>query len=260
MHFRIIDAHAHCGIQDLYPPQSLEDYLDHVRGSEIRGAVFIPPVFEIYDRYDPYFEDNAQWVRRRQSANSYLLSLGGTRFEVFPFFFIWNDFAVEEISEQHKGIKWHRHPDEPVYHYDDPRCSSAIREIRRRNLPVCLEEEFGHTLRFIRDLAPGMSIIIPHCGLLNGGYEGFVRAGIWELPNIHTDTSLVPSSLVGDYVQRYGHSRIMFGSDFPFGDPVSEMRKIQRMGFPEDVKQAILGQNVIRLLGESPGEGGPDPS
>ncbi len=254
MQSRVIDAHAHCGIQDTYPPQSLEDYLDHVRGSEIAGAVLIPPVFEIYDRYDPFFEDNAQWIQRRQRANSYLLGLGRRGFEVFPFFFIWNDFAVEQLSPEHKGIKWHRHADEPVYHYHDPRCAAAIQEIRRRNLPVCLEEEWNNTLTFIRDLAQGIRIIIPHCGLLNGGYEGFVREGIWAMPNIYTDTSLVPASIVSDYVKRYGYSRIMFGSDFPFGDPVSEMRKIQRMGFPEDVSRAVLGENVIRLVTEFQGE------
>jgi len=83
--------------------------------------------------------------------------------------------------------------------------------------------------------------------------RGICAGGIWVLPNIHTDTSLVPASIVSDYVKRYGHSRIMFGSTFLSGDPVSEMRKVQRMGFPEDVSRAVLGENVIRLMTESQG-------
>jgi hypothetical protein len=251
MEHTIIDAHAHCGIQDTYPPQALEDYMAHAHGSGITAAVMFAPVMEIYDRYDFHFEDSPQWKSRRQRANLYLTELAHPRFEVFPFFFVWNDFAVEELSPEHKGIKWHRHGDEPVYHYEDPRCSAAIEEIRRRNMPVTLEEEFHFTMRFIHELAPGIRVIIPHCGLLNGGYEEFVRHKVWELPNIHTDTSLVPSSIVEDYIRRYGSERIMFGSDFPFGNPRSEARKIQALRQSEKEKEALLSGNVVRLLSDS---------
>ncbi|MDM8540286.1 hypothetical protein QUF90_04295 [Desulfococcaceae bacterium HSG9] len=88
----IIDAHAHCGIQDLSPPQDLEDYLSYIEGSAIRGVVVFAPVMEIYDRYDADFADTTEWRRRRKSANQYLLTLSKPDFEVIPYFFIWNDF------------------------------------------------------------------------------------------------------------------------------------------------------------------------
>ena len=103
---------------------------------------------------------------------------------VYPYFFIWNDFAVEQLSAAHCGIKWHRHADEPVYRYDDPRCRSALAEIRRRGLPVVLEEEFGQTVRFIRELAHGITVIIPHLGMLNGGFRSIAEAGLSEQENI----------------------------------------------------------------------------
>ena len=115
--------------------------------------------------------------------------------------------------------------DEPHYDYQDPKCKAALDEIRRRNMPICLEEEWHHTLYFINELAPDLKIIIPHCGLLNGGFERFCRAGIWERPNIFTDTALAPSPVIAEYVRDYGHARIMFGSDFPFGDPVPNTKK-----------------------------------
>lgn len=251
MQHKIIDAHAHCGIQDTFPSQALEDYMDYAHGSGISGAVMFPPVLEIYNRYDPEFEDSPEWKERRRSANTYLAELDHPHFEVFPFFFIWNDFAIEQLSPRHKGIKWHRHGDEPHYHYDDPKCGAAIEEVRRRNMPVTLEEEFHYTLRFIHDLAVGVRVIIPHCGLLNGGYEPFCHHHVWELANVHTDTSLVPSSVVEDYVRRYGSERIMFGSDFPFGNPGSEARKIQLLRISDDEKEAILLTNVTRLLADS---------
>lgn len=248
MRYAAIDAHAHCGLGDAYPAQAFEDYYESVKGSDILGVVLFPPVSEIYDRYDPAFEDTREWQEHRQRANRYLLTLEGWGLAVFPFFFIWNDFAVEQLMPGHRGIKWHRHAHEPRYHYEDPRCGAAIAEIQRRNLPVVLEEEWALTLNFINMLAPGLRVIIPHCGLLNGGFEKFCAGGIWERPNIYTDTSLVPKHMIMDYVKHYGCARIMFGSDFPFGDPVAECRKILSLELSASEKEALLMANVQALL------------
>ncbi len=40
----------------------------------------------------------------------------------------------------------------------------AIDEIKRRNMPVVLEEEFENTFIFINELAVGVKVIIPHLG------------------------------------------------------------------------------------------------
>lgn len=248
---RIIDAHAHCGIQDRFPPQSLQDYLQHARGSSIGGAVLFAPVMEIYDRYDPEFEDTDAWKRRRRAANHYVTAIGSPQFEVFPYFFIWNDFAVEEIEPAHRGIKWHRHSDEPRYRYEDPRCKRAIEVIRRKSMPVVLEEELHFTLQFVHDLAVGVRIIIPHCGLLNGGYEALRSERIWEQPNVYADTALAPRSVIRDYIERYGTGKLFFGSDFPFGDPCSELRKVQELGLSNPEIEAVTGGNLRHLLSDS---------
>lgn len=244
----IIDAHAHGGIQDRNPPQSFRDYAERARGGGIGSVVMFPPVMEIYDRHDPGFEDNFRWQERRRRANRYLLTAGDEDFPVIPYFFIWNDFAVDQLSNDHQGIKWHRHPGEPVYHYDAPECANAIEVIRERNLPVVLEEELKNTLRFIREIAPGVRVIIPHLGLLNGGYDALKRHGIWEMENIYADTALASASDIADYLNRYGHERLLFGSDFPFGDPEEELEKVLQMNLPEDVQEGLVGGNLRRML------------
>ncbi len=118
-------------------------------------------------------------------------------------------------------------------------------------MPVCLEEEFENTLFFINELAAGIKVIIPHCGLLNGGYELFKRYKIWEEPNIYADTALAPSDVIKDYLQNYGHERIMFGSDFPFGDPAAELDKIVRLKLPLDQFERVVGLNIAELLEKS---------
>jgi hypothetical protein len=229
----IIDAHAHCGIQDKFPPQSYDDYFSVIRGSGIQEAVMFPPVMEIYDRYDPNFADSAQWKNRRKAANEYLLHIGTTDLPVIPYFFIWNDFAVDQLTSQHKGIKWHRHSDEPVYHYDSPRCRRAVDEIRSRNMPVVLEEEFDNTIRFIEQIAKDVTVIIPHRS------------------NVYADTALASVSEITDYIDEYGIDRIIFGSDFPFGDPKRELQKIMHLQISQEQKEIICGLNIQRLLEES---------
>ncbi len=251
MSLTIIDAHAHCGIQDLSMQQSFEDYLSQIRGTNIETVVMFSPVLEIYDRYDPNFEDDADWHRRRKNSNAYLLTIGNSELKVIPYFFIWNDFDIDQLKPQHKGIKWHRHPCEPVYHYDDPNCKKAIEKIKRRNMPVMFEEEFENTIRFINELAVGVKVIIPHLGLLSGGYQAFKKHGVWENANVYTDTALALASKIKDYINHFGCDRIMFGSDFPFGDPREELLKILNLSIPQEKKEMIMGINLKRLLANS---------
>jgi hypothetical protein len=245
----VIDAHAHCGGIDRSVPQSFEDYEQQVAGTDIGGAAMFSPVLEIYDRYDFHFTDTPAWRLRRQESNAYLLSLKSADLTVFPYFFIWNDFAVEQLTAAHCGIKWHRHPGEPVYCYDDPKCRAALDQIRRRNLPVVLEEEFDNTLRFVKELADGVTVIIPHLGLLNGGFRAIAEASLWERENVWADTALASQGEIREYLRRYGHRRLLFGSDFPFGSPSAELRKVRSPGLDPEVEAAVLGGNFIRLQG-----------
>jgi hypothetical protein len=248
---QIIDSHAHIGIQDDSFDQSFESYLAYIRDTAITTVAAFPPVAEIYDRYDFHFQDNDKWVNRRTKANQYLLNIGNNELKIIPYFFIWNDFAVNQISYQHKGIKWHRHASEPVYHYDSNKCKQAIEVITKKNMPVVLEEELSNTIKFINDFAPKVRVIIPHLGGLNGGYNGIVNSGLWENPNVYADTALASAHEIQHYIETYGHERIMFGSDFPFGDPAHELTKVLNLNLEKEAKKAILSENLIQLLSNS---------
>ena len=245
----VIDAHAHCGVIDRSFAQSFEDYEQQVAGTDIGGVALFSPVLEIYDRYDFHFTDTPVWRQRRQVSNASLVALKSAGLTIFPYFFIWNDFAVEQLTAAHRGIKWHRHAGEPVYCYDDPKCRTALDEIRRRNLPVVLEEELGNTLHFVRELADGIMVIIPHLGLLNGGFRSISDAGLWEREKVWADTALASRDEIHEYLRRYGHRRLLFGSDFPFGSPSAELRKVRSLGLDPDVEAAVLGGNFSRLQG-----------
>ncbi|HMK35327.1 MAG TPA: amidohydrolase family protein, partial [Desulfomonilaceae bacterium] len=151
------------------------------------------------------------------------------------------------VPEGFRGIKWHRHADEPVYAYGSAQCERIIDEICGRRLPVVLEEEFHNTLNFIKSIAERTVVIIPHMGGLNGGYTRLKHAGVFESQCVWVDTALAHPREIEDFSTRYGVSRILFGSDYPFGIPLSEKRKIEA-GFSGDDLNAVIGGNLQRLL------------
>ncbi len=118
-------------------------------------------------------------------------------------------------------------------------------------MPVVLEEEFENSIYFINELAVGVKVIIPHLGLLNGGYHAFVEHGVWDKPNVFADTALASSYEIKDYIDNFGYDRILLGSDFPFGDPEQELSKVLSLSIPQEKKEMILRNNLKHLLKNS---------
>ncbi len=244
--FRVIDAHVHCGKR--LANLNFENIYALLAQAGIDAACMFAPVEEIYDRYDPDFTDTRTWQENRQAANSYVLSLFESGKPVFPYYFVWNDFKVSELDKPYFGIKWHRHPDEPRYNYEDPECERFIRKLTEKHLPVVLEESLENTVRFVKELAPDATVIIPHLGALNGSFEALEREGIWELPNVYADTALAHSSTIACYIKKYPVEKLMFGSDYPFGLPGTEIDKIYNLGLNKEQLELILGKNILNLF------------
>ena len=243
---KIIDSHMHCGIQNSDQPiELIPSYLER---AGIQGACLYPPVEDIYDRYDDHFEDNARWVACRQRANEYLLDIQNRDPDIHAYYFVWNDFRKGELQKGYRGIKWHRHEYEPVYHYEDPACEAFISEAVRLRLPIVLEESFDNTLHFIRRIAGRTPIIIPHLGGLNGGFRSLFEAGIWDGETIYADTALASTGEMETFLKRYGSGKLLFGSDFPFGIPSGELAKVQRLGLKDRDYEKVVRDNALRLI------------
>ena len=247
MDFHIIDCHLHCGVQNV--SWGWEQKRPLLQAAGIRGVGIIPPVEDVYDRADPGFTDTPAWQACRRRAHRYLLDLQDPEIKFYPYFFVWNDFAWEDLGPEYVAIKWHRHPDEPQYQYDHPRCREFLQVVRDRGLPILLEESFDNTRLFLEKLAPDLPVVIPHLGGLNGGYSRLRDAGVWDRPHTYTDSSTADLAEIEDFLGRYGSRRLLFGSDHPFGEPQIELAKILDLNLPEDQARAVLGDNFRRIYG-----------
>jgi len=161
--YKTIDSHIHCGIQHVHQPYAEISTL--LEAADIEAACMFAPVEDIYDRYSGHFTDTVEWQQCRTRANNYLKQLAQNH-PVFPYFFVWNDFAVNQLTADFKGIKWHRHANEPHYNYHDPACEVFLQRVYQRQLPIVLEEEFRHTLDMTTRIAGRTILIIPHLGRL----------------------------------------------------------------------------------------------
>ncbi|MCP4689929.1 MAG: amidohydrolase family protein [Desulfobacterales bacterium] len=246
---RVIDSHIHCGVQNVSQPISRITPLLDAAG--IREACLFAPVEDIYYRYTSDFDDNEEWRSHRRKAHEYLLALASEQEGIFPYYFVWNDFLVEDLEKGFRGIKWHHHAGEPPYRYEDPRCARMIDAICARGLPIVFEETLQTTLMFLERVAGRTPVIIPHLGLLNGGYDALAAAGVWEEKNIFADTALAGNREITDYLERRGAHRLIFGSDWPFGDPGAQLMGLKSLGAPRDDLEKICAGNILGLLGKS---------
>ena len=256
MPIHTLDAHCHCGFQDTRPPQGYPTTSQLHRNAGVQATWAFPPVYEVYDRYDPAFVDSPDWQARRRRAQDYLLGLSRKPLEprVFPFYFVWNDFDLDALSTEYRGIKWHRHPDEPVYRYHDPRCRTLLHAITERRLPITLEETFNNTMHLLDRLAPDAIFVIPHCGHLNGGFPRLHELRIWSRPNVYADSSATPSHdphLLRTFIDTYGPHKLLYGSDHPFDSPAFCLQAIRDLALPPADEALILAGNALRLIGEA---------
>ena len=253
---RIVDAHVHCGTMDTEInnlSQVYEDIAPHFDEAGVNAAVCFSPVMEIYDRHTPDFQDNDFWRARRKQSREYLLGLKGRDLPhtIYPFYFVWNDFDADGI-DGYCGIKWHRHVNEPIYHYDDPACARMIDAIRERDYVVLIEEGYEETMRFVDELAEGIPIIIPHLGYLNGSFDRLFAEDFWNRPNTYADLSggsaIKAPENPRKFLDRYGPERLLFGSDYPCAMPIQHVQMLDGLNLPDADRELICNGNIMRLL------------
>jgi hypothetical protein len=241
---RIIDNHIHCG-NNIHKSFTLDDVKQDLDEAGAQGAVIFAFPEDMYR-----IEDSREW---RIKANNYVLEVSEKGKNIYPFYFVWNDYIIPDNLSDYAGIKWHRHWDEPKYNYDDPRCHEILKLIKDLSLPVLIEEEYGDTVRFVRD-NPELKVIIPHMGNLNGGYD---RMGaFFGNPNVYFDTSVANLDAIKRVLDNVDDQRVIFGSDvsgtrMPFFNFTKvELAKVLQLDLDEQSKSRILAGNIEGLIPE----------
>jgi len=242
----VIDAHIHVGANRRTKYYPVEQMLDDLADARADGAVVFAFPEDMYRITDS--------PQARAAANAYVLEAAQGREHVYPFYFVWTDFVVPDDFAHYAGVKWHRHGDEPRYDYADPACEAFLQAAAALRMPVTLEEELQDTAAFIdRVSGTGLSVIIPHLGMLNGGARATAR--FFDRPHVFFDTSCAPQEVGRWFLDEIGADRLLFGSDVSgtaqpfFNFPRVEREKVEALGLSEEEHRLIFGGNLVRLLG-----------
>ena len=103
---------------------------------------------------------------------------------------------------------------------------------------------------------PGLTIILAHLG------KGFLEESValaQKYDNVFFDTSAIlsGSEIKGGFasggeavklIRTIGVNRVLFGSDWPWFDPLLAIQQIESLGFSEEEKLRILGLNAARVF------------
>ena len=76
-----------------------------------------------------------------------------------------------------------------------------------------------------------------------------------SLDNVYLETSSANYLAIELAVEKCGHEKIIYGSEFPLSDPYVEKVKIERLPISDDQKDYIFGKNILRLLKAEVGVG-----
>jgi uncharacterized protein len=99
----------------------------------------------------------------------------------------------------------------------------------------------------IADAHPDLPIIL----LREGGTTERILFEVWDqFPNIHLETSYMQASgILEDITDRFGHSRLLFGSGLPAYDPGGPLGLLNGAQVTAAQRADIAGNNLRRLLG-----------
>jgi hypothetical protein len=245
---RIIDAHIHCGNNRATKAFDIAEVRANLAEAGAVGAVLFAFPEDMYRLVDT--------PESRRRANEYVLEVAVGDPHLYPFYFVWNDYVIPDHLAGYAGIKWHRHVDEPEYDYEVPGCAAMVERIAELGLPVTLEESYTNTVQFVNRW-PEVTVIIPHCGNLNGGYERM--SAFYDCPQVYFDTSVAPAAYISGLLAAVGPERVIFGSDVSgtrqpfFNFTRVELEKFLALDLDDTSRTLVLAGNIERLVRRAEG-------
>lgn len=95
---------------------------------------------------------------------------------------------------------------------------------------------------------PEGSFLLGKAGATDFSHDG--PATLDAAPNVYADSVYVewPTALAAAEPDGFG-GRVFFSTDAPFGDPPIELARVVEAPYGDDVREAILGGTLARLLG-----------
>lgn len=213
-------------------------------------------------------------IERTQRRNAWTCQLARQHRQLVAFIGLDPDMSEGEllteleagVAQGARGIKLH--PASNRFYPHDRRLWSVYQRAQELGLPIVSHSgkfimtpgssDFSHPRQFAQVLAafPKLTLVLAHAGL---GFFDAASEIARSYPNAFFDccvainSSQAPPHLsdeeAANLIRALGPDRVMFGSDYPWYDPVLDSQRIQRLPLTEAEKRAVLYENAQRILG-----------
>ena len=154
----------------------------------------------------------------------------------------------DKIDKRYKAIKFH--PDIGQVAIDDQRVIEFTNKI---NLPIFVhtnENKEYSNLEKVCNLARKVKVpvVAVHSGSVT---KTFFTMDNYNFPeNVYFETSGIQYAVILKKIyERFGAGRIIFGSDYPFGDPRVSLAMIETLNPTEKEYELMTEKNVSKILG-----------
>ncbi len=155
-----------------------------------------------------------------------------------------------------KGIKMH--PDMQRFDIDDKRLMPLYDMIQGK-LPVMFHSgdpryTWSHPEKIKRMLHefPKLTVIAAHMGGWSFQETAFPLLKNEEHCFVDTSSSTrsLPTEKTMEYIRGYGVQRVLFGSDYPVGDPAGHIETLLSLPLTDDEKEMIAHKNAEAFIAE----------
>ena len=111
----------------------------------------------------------------------------------------------------------------------------------------------------IMERYPGLKLVLSHTGGAlpyqsgrmdkNTKTAGLPRPVSTYLKRMYTDTVSPHSAGMKFAIEYYGIDNVMYGTDYPCGDPATALRLLDEIGLSSEDREKLFHENAIRILG-----------
>ena len=154
-----------------------------------------------------------------------------------------------------KGVKLH--PDFQQFALNDQRALEIGKIVEKGNVPIlihCGDFRYNYSnpdqLKPFLDEFPNLTVIGAH----------FAGWSIWQeateklagTPNLYVDLSSslydLSPEIALELIHKYGSDRVLWGTDYPMWDSVSEMEYFNKLDLTQKERSQILYENAAKIL------------
>ncbi len=215
-----------------------------------------------------------QMIGRLQRRNQWTCETAREHPQLIPFIGLDPSMSAEDLvaeidrrrDEGAHGIKLH--PPNQRFFPNDRRLWPAYERAQELGLPTIFHSgvldyapetgKYGHPKGYADLLTqfPRLTVVMAHlalgdfaaCADLARAHSNVFFDCCWTINGTDKPPAISDADAVVAFRQ-IGCDRIMFGSDYPWHDPLLDSARIQRLPLTDAEKRAVLHENAIRVLG-----------